>query len=75
MSVAKDKTLALTAEERLKLQAAPVKEVPDVYPAASVAVMQNPQLMSAYRGIGEFHGSHRYHFWGINMYALNWTDS
>ena len=44
MSVAKDKTLALTAEERLKLQAAPVKEVPDVYPAATVAVMRNPEL-------------------------------
>jgi len=40
MSVAQDNRLALTAKERLQLQAAPVKEVPDVYPAASVAVIQ-----------------------------------
>jgi len=32
MSVAQDNRLALTAKERLQLQAAPVKEVPDVYP-------------------------------------------
>eukprot|EP00434_Breviolum_minutum_P024149 symbB.v1.2.021318.t3/scaffold1837.1/size99322/6 len=32
MSVAQDNRLALTAKERLQLQAAPVKEVPGVYP-------------------------------------------
>ena len=75
ISVAKDETLALTSEERLKLQAAPVKEVPDVYPAATVVVMQAPERMSTSRRIGDFHGSHWSHFRGINMYALNLTDS
>ena len=57
MSVAQDNRLALTAKERLQLQAAPVKEVPGVYPAASVAVIRNHESLSPSRRIGKFDGS------------------
>lgn len=73
MSVAQDDRLALTAKERLQLQAAPVQEVPDVYPATSVAVMQNHESLSPSRLVGKFDGSHWYDFLGINMYIPYWT--